>query len=102
MNVARSERSPSGRPADPTELAAAAFREHERYLWQVLYRLTGCAADADDLVQETFVRAIEKPPPDLDSSLRPWLVRVGINLGRDHLRRRRRAAFPSRSCRGLR
>lgn len=94
MNVAGSERSPSGRPAAaPAELTAEAFHEHERYLWQVLYRLTGCAADADDLVQETFVRAIEKPPPDLDSSLRPWLVRVGINLGRDHLRRRRRAAY---------
>ena len=84
--------SASGSVADAAPYEAA-FREHERYLWQVLYRLTGSAADADDLVQETFVRAMEKPPPDLEASLRPWLVRVGINLGRDQLRRRRRTVY---------
>ncbi len=66
---------------------------HRRYLWALLYRLTGCAADADDLVQDTFVRALEKPPADLDASLRPWLVRVAVNLGKDQLRRRRRAPY---------
>jgi RNA polymerase sigma-70 factor (ECF subfamily) len=52
--------------------------------------MTGNAADADDAVQETFVRVIEKPPPKLDQPLRPWLIRVAINLCRDILRRRRR------------
>jgi RNA polymerase sigma factor (sigma-70 family) len=55
--------------------------------------MTGCAADADDLVQETFVRAIERPPARTDVSWRPWLVRVALNLGRDLLRRRRRRAY---------
>ncbi len=71
----------------------AAFREHRPYLWGLLYRMTGCAADADDLVQETFVRALEHPPPDCARPLRPWLVRVAINLGRDCLRRRRRSGY---------
>jgi RNA polymerase sigma-70 factor, ECF subfamily len=71
----------------------AAFRAHERFLWGVCYRLTGCAADADDLVQETFVRAMQRPPARVDESLRPWLVRVAMNLGRDLLRRRRRRAY---------
>ena len=69
------------------------FDEHRSFLWSLLYRLTGCAADADDLVQDTFVRAMERPPADTDASLRPWLVRVGLNLGRDLLRRRRRSPY---------
>jgi RNA polymerase sigma-70 factor (ECF subfamily) len=57
------------------------------------YRLTGSAADADDLVQETFVRAMERPPARIDEPWRPWLVRVAINLGRDFLRRRKRRTY---------
>lgn len=64
-----------------------------RLLWSLCYRMTGNAADADDLVQETFVRAIEKPPRRTDEPLRPWLVRVAINLSRDLLRRRKRRGY---------
>jgi RNA polymerase sigma factor (sigma-70 family) len=66
------------------------LQAHERLLWNLCYRMTGVAADADDLVQETFLRAIARPPPDTGSELRPWLVRVAMNLARDQLRRRRR------------
>jgi len=64
-----------------------------RLLWGLCYRMTGNAADADDLVQETFVRAIEKPPARTDQPMRPWLIRVAINLSRDLLRRRRRQGY---------
>src|SRR5512140_2122682 len=84
----------SGDRLDPSpELYTDAFMQHERFLWALLYRLTGCAADADDLVQETFVRAIERPPRRTDESWRPWLVCVALNLGRDLLRRRKRRAY---------
>jgi RNA polymerase sigma-70 factor (ECF subfamily) len=69
------------------------FKNDERFLWGLCYRLTGSAADADDLVQETFVRAIEHPPRDQSEPLRPWLVRVAVNLGRDLLRRRKRRSY---------
>jgi len=55
--------------------------------------MTGTVADAEDLVQETFLRAMERPPPDREASLRPWLVRVAMNLARDHLRRRKRRGY---------
>ena len=62
-------------------------------LWGLCYRMTGCAADADDLVQETFVRTLERPPADLNRPLRPWLIRVAMNLSRDCLRRRKRRGY---------
>lgn len=69
------------------------FQAQRGFLWGLCYRLTGSAADADDLVQETFVRAIERPPARTDQPWRPWLVRVAVNLGRDLLRRRRRRRY---------
>jgi RNA polymerase sigma-70 factor (ECF subfamily) len=76
-----------------TAEADSAFRAHERFLWGLCYRLSGSAADADDLVQETFARALARPPADLTLPWRPWLVRVATNLGRDLLRRRRRTPY---------
>lgn len=70
-----------------------AFRAHERFIWGLCYRMTGSAADADDLVQETFQRAIVRPPARLDEPWRPWLVRVAMNLGKDLLRRRKRRSY---------
>ena len=72
---------------------AEALETDRRVLWGLCYRMTGNAADADDLVQETFVRAIERPPLRTDDPMRPWLVRVAINLSRDLLRRRRRQGY---------
>jgi RNA polymerase sigma-70 factor, ECF subfamily len=57
------------------------------------YRMTGNAADSEDIVQEVFVKALEKPPCDTGQPWRPWLVRVAINLSRDYLRRRRRQGY---------
>lgn len=72
---------------------AQLFDEHRRFLWGISYRMTGSAADADDIVQDTFVRAIERPPRRTDEPLRPWLVKVALNLARDVLRRRKRRDY---------
>jgi RNA polymerase sigma-70 factor (ECF subfamily) len=85
-------RGMNGASAMPAGLAEA-FEEHRGLLWGLGYRLTGSAADADDVVQETFLRAVEHPPPDTTKPWRPWLVRVAVNLGRDVLRRRRRRRY---------
>jgi RNA polymerase sigma-70 factor (ECF subfamily) len=69
------------------------FRAHERFIWGLCYRMTGNAADADDLAQETFVRAWERPPARTDEPWRPWLVSVAMNLSRDLLRRRKRRRY---------
>lgn len=74
-------------------ISAQTFDEHKRALWGMCYRMTGSAADADDIVQDTFVKALERPPADMEAPLRPWLVRVAMNLSRDQLRRRRRREY---------
>ncbi len=61
---------------------------HRRRLWGLAYRMTGSAADADELVQETFVRAIERPPADVSRPIDGWLTKVAANLSRDRLRAR--------------
>jgi RNA polymerase sigma-70 factor (ECF subfamily) len=80
--------TPAG--ADRAADLAPVFDDHRQFLWSLGYRLTGNAADADDVVQETFVRALARPPRDRAREWRPWLVRVAVNIGRDLLRRRRR------------
>jgi RNA polymerase sigma-70 factor (ECF subfamily) len=79
--------------AEPPSSLGALYAEHQRFLWALSYRLTGCAADADDVVQATFVRALEHPPERTDEPWRPWLTKVALNLGRDVLRRRRRLRY---------
>jgi len=74
-------------------ICAQTFDEHKRFLWGMCYRMTGSAADADDIVQDTFVKALERPPKDVEAPLRPWLVKVAMNLSRDQLRRRRRREY---------
>ncbi len=66
--------------------------EHRPFLWGLCYRMTGVAADADDLVQETFARALAKPPR-LDAPIKPYLTQVALNLARDALRRRKRQGY---------
>lgn len=73
---------------------AQELEAHRGVLWALGYRLTGSAAEAEDIVQETFVRALERPPRDLTRPWEPWLVRVATNLGIDALRRRQRTSYP--------
>lgn len=72
--------------------AASDLEPHRRHLFGVCYRMTGVAADAEDLVQQTFARALESPP-ERTVSLRPWLTRVAVNLARDQLRARKRRGY---------
>jgi RNA polymerase sigma-70 factor (ECF subfamily) len=69
------------------------FRAHRKTVWGLSYRLTGCAADADDVVQDTFARAAERSEPPVDPGWRPWLIRVATNKSLDVLRRRRRRRY---------
>jgi RNA polymerase sigma-70 factor (ECF subfamily) len=73
---------------------AGLYEQHRSYLWALCYRLTGDGDQADDLVQEVFARAIERPPQDRGAPWRPWLVKVATNCAIDALRKRRNEPYP--------
>jgi len=66
-------------------------RLHQRTVYRVAYGLTRNAADADDLAQETFVRAYQAIDRfRVGEPMQPWLIRIATNLCFSLFRRRRR------------
>ncbi len=69
------------------------YREHGRHLYGYALGLVGEPADAEDAVQDAFLRLDRHLcAGGDDSNLRAWLYRVITNLCRDVLRSRRRVA----------
>ncbi|MET9273623.1 RNA polymerase subunit sigma-70 [Kribbella sp. NPDC003557] len=61
------------------------FEAHRRPLHAHCYRLTGNVADADDLVQETFLRGWRsRSQYEGKASIRTWLYRIATNVYLDH------------------
>jgi len=69
-------------PSDPEALLA-----HAGWIRALARRLVGDGPAADDLVQDTWLAALESRP-DATRSLRPWLARVAHNFARQRGRRR--------------
>src|ERR1041385_755977 len=64
---------------------------HSAPLFRLAYRMTGNEQDAEDIVQETFLRAYRQLPKfESRSSFRTWLHRIAANSALDTLRKRRR------------
>lgn len=63
------------------------YEQEQGFLWGYCYRLFGHALEAEDLVQDTFVRVMERPPQDTGRPWRPWLVREATHLAYDRMRR---------------
>jgi RNA polymerase sigma-70 factor, ECF subfamily len=78
-----------------TSDAFAAFYERSaRSLWAYLARVSGDAALADDLMQESFVRFLcASTPLEGEIDCRRYLFRIASNLLRDHWRRPRMTAL---------
>jgi RNA polymerase sigma-70 factor (ECF subfamily) len=64
---------------------------HSRPIYRAAYRITSNAADADDVVQETFLRAYRALANfDARASLATWLHRIAINCALDLIDSRKR------------
>src|SRR3954470_12475524 len=61
------------------------FEQLRRHLVAVAYRLTGTVADAEDVVQDAWIRW-DGSDPDAISDLRAWLTTVVSRLSLDRLR----------------
>jgi RNA polymerase sigma factor (sigma-70 family) len=96
-----------GRPTaspDDRQLADAVVQGGDERAFRSLYRrytpmlypfvlrvLGGSVADAEDVVQETWVRAVRQLGKfRWESSLRTWLTAIALNLSREVLRKRGR------------
>ena len=63
---------------------------HSRYVFNVAYRLTGSAQDAEDVVQDTFLKAYHQLSRfEARADFRTWLHRIAVNCSIDLIRSRR-------------
>jgi RNA polymerase sigma-70 factor (ECF subfamily) len=64
---------------------------HSRSVFRLAYRMTGNEQDAEDVVQETFLRAYRQLDKfDSRSSFGTWLYRIAANCSLDLIRSRKR------------
>jgi len=83
---AHSEATP-GRPVDPRDAL-----EHLDALHRFARWLTGGASEAEDLVQDTYARALGTSATlATGSNVRAWLFRIARNLYIDEARRKKKA-----------
>lgn len=67
------------------------YQETARPLWSYVYRVSGNAALADDIVQETYYRFLRAPRVEMDKAqTKSYLYRIAGNLLRDHWRGKKR------------
>lgn len=74
------------RPAESEPLPdAAGFEPHRRHLLAVAYRFLGSVSDAEDIVQETYLRWAAADRRAVTAA-RPYLTRIASRLCLDHLK----------------
>lgn len=70
---------------------AELYHAHAKAIHALAYRLTGNAAAAEDITQDTFLKMLGfLSGLRSDAPLRPWLKRVAANAAIDRLRREQR------------
>jgi RNA polymerase sigma-70 factor, ECF subfamily len=90
----------SGHPDDNRLIAACRSGKTEAFgvlvsryqdrLYPTVFRLSGCAEDALDLLQEAFLRAYQKLDHfNGESSFYTWVYRIAVNLAFSDMRKRR-------------
>ena len=64
------------------------YQRHARSVWTYVYRVTNDPADADDIVQEAFLRLFQTDLSVDDETLRRYVFRIAGNLIADRWRRK--------------
>jgi len=65
----------------------AVVTKHENRLYRTALAITGNMSDAEDIVQEAFLRAYERAPDfETEEHEKAWLIRVTVNLCNSRLR----------------
>ena len=69
----------------PEASQAEAFESHRALLFSIAYRMTGSASDAQDLVQETYLRYQPRASQEI-VSLKAYLCTIVTRLALDYLK----------------
>jgi RNA polymerase sigma-70 factor (ECF subfamily) len=79
--------APQERPARSAALDRL-YRQYAGWLGRTLaVRFRSTAVEVDDLVQETYVRASRYEPEEANRHPKALLMKIAVNLARDHMRR---------------
>jgi RNA polymerase sigma-70 factor, ECF subfamily len=69
-------------------------QQHLRRIFLLIYRIVGNVDDAQDLTQETFIKALQRHSQLKDTQKAAhWLSRIAANTAIDFLRRHKKLAF---------
>jgi RNA polymerase sigma-70 factor (ECF subfamily) len=87
-------------PVSPSQVATETdaqtrfVQQNLRRIFLLIYRIVGSVDDAQDLTQETFIKALQRQGQlkDLDKAAH-WLSRIASNTAIDFLRRNKKFAF---------
>jgi RNA polymerase sigma-70 factor (ECF subfamily) len=76
--------------AGDKEAYGALVVRHSHTLFRVAYRITGNEADADDVVQEAFLRGYRKLEAfESRANFGTWIYRIAVHCALDRIKRRR-------------
>jgi RNA polymerase sigma-70 factor (ECF subfamily) len=77
--------------AGDSEAFRLLVEQHSRSIFRLAFRMTGNEQDAEDVVQETFLRAFKQLDRyEARSSFSTWLFRIASNYSLDLIRMRKR------------
>src|SRR6266852_2472908 len=89
LATATFQRTPK-RPMDEAKFEAF-YRKTAGRIWSYIFRMTGDAVTADDLLQKTFFRFLRSNPAIADEDhLRNYVFKTATHLVFDHYREARR------------
>jgi RNA polymerase sigma-70 factor, ECF subfamily len=78
-------RRPEHRRGEGMTVDASDFTEYRPLMFSIAYRMTGSVNDAEDIVQEAFLRAAKAKGTDTESP-KAYLATITTRLAIDHLR----------------
>jgi len=85
---------PVWRAQTDSDVQTRFVQQNLRRIFLLIYRIVGNVDDAQDLTQETFIKALQREAQlkDLDKAGH-WLSRIAANTAIDFLRRNRKFSF---------